>query len=111
MRAIAVLGLVIAAQAGCAHLMPGDGGFRVAWSLPASVGTCDLMLLREPGQEMPLDRRKVSGRFESSFVVAPYPADYRIGLRCAGTNRVVATVRYGREIKPGQVVDVGEIAL
>jgi hypothetical protein len=110
-RAATVLALVIAIQPGCAYLMPGDGGFRIAGSLLDAVGTCDLMLLRESGQDTPLEQRKVSGRFESSFVVAPYPADYRIGLHCAGINRVVTTVRYGREIRPGQLVELGEIAL
>jgi hypothetical protein len=111
MRAPTASALVIAVQAGCAYLVPGDGGFQIAGSLPAAVGICDLMLLHESGHETTLAQRKVSGRFKSSFVVAPYRADYRVDLLCAGHNRVLTTVRYGREVKPGELVDLGEISL
>jgi hypothetical protein len=110
MATLRIVMLFLSLLAGCATVAPANGAFRVAGSLPAAAGVCDLLLMAA-GSDTPLNTAKVSGNFEQGFVVATDPADYRVSIVCAKKAPKVITVRYGVDIKPGQVAFLGDIAL
>lgn len=104
------------ALAGCLDFMPiipvaADGGFSVVGRLVPEAGVCDLLLARASGTEPPLSTSRVSGDFREGFVVSPYAGDYRVSVVCGGVVRKSAVVRYGAEVKPGESVHLGTIAL
>ena len=101
---------VVFGLAGCVAF-PGDGAFSVHGSLPPSAGGCELLLLSDNGTEVPHTRRHVRGRFQEDFTVAPTARVYQVGVLCGGRMSKVATVRYGTEVRAGQRVSLGEIAL
>ena len=111
MNAVRIVTLLLPLWAGCTTLMPGDGVFRVAGSLPKAAGVCDLLLMAADGKDTPLDTAKIAGNFERTFVVASSAADYRVAVVCASKVRKVITVRYGIDVKAGQVAYLGNIAL
>jgi len=112
LNAIRIVTLLLPLWAGCASLMPSDGTFRVAGSLPKAAGVCDLLLMPADGKgSTPLDTAKIEGKFEKTFVVPPSAANYRVAVVCASIVRKVITVRYGIDVKPGQVAYLGDIAL
>ena len=90
---------------------PGDGAFSVVGTLPASAGSCELLLLSDGGTEVPYTRRRVRGQFHEDFSVAPSAKVYQVGVLCGGTMSKIATIRYGTEVRAGQRVPLGEIAL
>lgn len=96
---------------GCSYFVVGDGMFVVNGTLLPTAQPCEVLLLSEKDEEIPFTRRKVQGQFEVDFVVAPRSRLYQVALLCAGATKKVATVRYGTEVKPGQRVSLGEIAL
>jgi hypothetical protein len=85
--------------------------FVVNGALPPTTQSCEVFLLSEKDEEVPFTRRKVQGQFEADFVVAPSARVYQVTLLCGGPMKKVATVRYGTEVKPGQRMSLGEIAL
>lgn len=101
---------VLVALTGCVAF-PGDGAFSVVGSLPATAGACQLLLLSDGDTEVPYSRRRVRGRFEADFTVAPTARVYQVGVLCGGRISKVATVRYGTEVGAGQRISLGEIAL
>jgi hypothetical protein len=98
------------ALAGCIAF-PRDGAFSVVGSLPANAGRCELLLMSDGGTEVPYTRRRIQGQFQEGFSVAPSAKVYQVGVLCGGTMSKVATIRYGTEVRAGQRVSLGEIAL
>jgi hypothetical protein len=103
--------IAITLLSGCQYFVVGDGMFVVNGTLLPTARPCEVLLLSEKDEEIPFTRRKVQGQFEADFVVAPSARLYRVALLCGGPMKKVATVRYGTEVKPGQRVSLGEIAL
>lgn len=99
------------AISGCIVPIAADGGFTVVGTLVPEAGICDLVLARASGTEPPLSMSRVSGAFREGFVVSPYAGDYRVSVVCGGVVRKSATVRHGAEVKPGESVHLGTIAL
>ena len=95
----------------CAHLMPGDGAFGVTGTLSSSAGECELLLRDERGVEIPVSRRKIQGPFRIDYTVAPYAKEYQVAVACSNRSRNVATIKYGTDVKPGQWVSLGDIAI
>jgi hypothetical protein len=96
---------------GCSYFTVGDGMFAVNGTLPASPRSCEVLLLSDRNEEVPFTRRKVQGQFRADFTVAPTARVYRVAIECDSTMRTITTVRYGTEVKPGQEVALGAIAL
>ena len=96
--------------AGCIIPIAADGYFAVVGAVPASTA-CELVLSRASEPANTLQSQRVSGAFRGGFVVTPYSVDYRLAVVCHGVERSVTTVRYGAEVKPGQTVELGIIAL
>jgi hypothetical protein len=99
------------AVSGCVYFMPADGGFQVAGTISPPTASCSVVLAREATPDTKIEATKVAGTFKESFVVAPYPVDYRVSVVCNDKVHRAATVRYGREVKPGQTVQLGTVAL
>lgn len=102
---------ILLMMAGCTYLTVGDGAFGITGSLPPKAQSCELALFTEDGAELQFRRRKIRGEFREDFVVAPYARAYRATVFCDGTARKSMTVRYGTDVKSGQYVSLGEIAL
>jgi hypothetical protein len=111
LNAVRIATLLLPLWAGCTTLIPSDGAFRVAGSLPKAAGVCELLLMPAEGKDTPLDTAKIAGNFERTFVVPSSAADYRVAVVCASKVRKVITVRYGIDVKSGQVAYLGNIPI
>jgi len=108
-RSITWLG--IALLYGCSYFVVGDGMFAVNGTLVPTSGPCEVLLLSEQNEEIPFTRRKVQGQFRADFVVDPRSRVYRVAVQCDKAMKTLTTVRYGTDVKPGQEVALGAIAL
>jgi hypothetical protein len=88
------------ALASCIVPVAADGAFIVEGSVTPrpSSQDCELQLLDGSGGAKPLSTRAVTGAFRETFVVAPYPAAYRIRTICNGQVVHLVHVRYGTEV-------------
>jgi hypothetical protein len=89
----------------------GDGMFAVSGTLSASSRSCEVLLLSEQNEEVPFTRRKVQGQFRADFTVSPVARMYQVAVQCDSAMKTITTVKYGTEVKPGQEVALGAIAL
>src|SRR5688572_5975668 len=111
MSSVRLTWLAVGLLGGCSYFLVGDGMFAVNGTLSASARPCEVLLLSEQNEEIPFSRRKVQGQFRADFTVAPAARVYRVAVQCDNTMKTLTTVRYGTEVKPGQEVALGAIAL
>jgi hypothetical protein len=69
------------------------------------------VLLSRADGVTPLQAVRVTDSFVETFVVAPYPKEYRVELVCSGAVKGARIVRYGSEVGPGERVQLEYDAL
>jgi hypothetical protein len=89
----------------------GDGMFVVAGTLAPEATDCELQLHFASDSSKPIRTRRIGTSFREDFTVSPYGDDYRASVVCGGRVLKSTTVRYGRDIQPGETVSLGHVAL
>jgi hypothetical protein len=98
---------------GCGCLViAGDGAFRVTGEVLGNAENCEIDLLSDTGAPLPYMRKAiVKPTFSETFVVSPCTSTYQVVVSCHGVLKKAATIRYGSDVKPGEEVSLGKIAL
>jgi hypothetical protein len=103
------LTLLVVATAACIPIAA-DGAFRAQGDILSSA-SCELQLFASNGGAEPIERVKVAGAFQETFVVAPYRSTYRLDLLCNGAVQRSLAVDYGGTVTYEKPVQFGKVAL
>jgi hypothetical protein len=102
------LTLLLVATTGCTPIAA-DGAFRVQGEILGG-SSCELRLFSSRRGTEPVERIRVAGAFQETFVVAPYPANYRLDLLCNGAVRQSLAIDYGGAVTYEKPVQLGKVA-
>jgi len=104
-----ILTAIIVLISGCISI--GDGMFIVSGEIVSHQGEpCESRIISQDEQgASSFNIRLVSGSFSVDYTVAPHPKEYTIEVVCGSRLLIRKQIRYRGEIKPGEVIELGQL--